>query len=95
MTNEEFEKRKEFILGQQAQFAVGMQQLRETQAKTERVVAQMEKIVVRPPNKILEGSKDVRGKINALVDSQERTMEDLKKLIAALERYLSERRKGN
>lgn len=33
MTNEEFEKRKEFILGQQAQFAVGMQQLRETQAK--------------------------------------------------------------
>lgn len=95
MTNEEFEKQKEFILEQQAQFAVGMQQLREAQAQTEIVVARIRKIVARPANRILKGSSVVKAKINALVDSQKRTGEDLKNLIAALERYLSERRKGN
>jgi ElaB/YqjD/DUF883 family membrane-anchored ribosome-binding protein len=72
-----------------------MKQLREAQAQTERVVAQIEKIVARPANRIREGSSDVKAKINALVDSQKRTMEDLRNLIVALERYLSERRKGN
>ena len=38
MTNEEFERRKQFILEQRAQFAAGMQQLQEAQAYTERVV---------------------------------------------------------
>ena len=47
MTNEEFEKTKEFILQQQAQFASDMQQLREAQAKTEQVVTQAGEVVSR------------------------------------------------
>ena len=47
MTNEEFEKAKEFILDQQAKFAVGMQQCREAQAQRERAVAQAGEIVER------------------------------------------------
>ena len=40
MTNEEFEKRVEFILDQQARFASDIQQLQEAQARTERALAQ-------------------------------------------------------
>ncbi len=47
MTNEEFEKRRDFILEQQAQFAAGMQQLREAHTQTECVVAHAEEIVAR------------------------------------------------
>ena len=47
MTNEESEKRMEFIVEQQAQFASDMQQLREAQAKTEQVVTQAGEVVSR------------------------------------------------
>ena len=55
MTNEEFEKTKEFILQQQAQFASDMQQLREAQAKTEQVVTQTGEIVGRLARYFKEG----------------------------------------
>ncbi len=44
MTNEEFEKRKEFILEQRVQFTAGMQQLREAQTQTERLWFRPEKL---------------------------------------------------
>jgi hypothetical protein len=65
MTNEEFEKRKEFILKQRARFATGMQQLREAQALTELVVAQTGEILARLANVTLEGFKNVNAKIEA------------------------------
>ena len=69
MSNEEFEELRDFILEQQAQFASGMQQLRETQRHTEQVltragetvaqageiVAQAGEIVARLANRKLEG----------------------------------------
>jgi len=77
MTNENFGKTKEFILEQQAQFAIDIQQLREsqsalqvTQVQTEQVVVQTGEIVARLANVTLESFKDVNTKINALVDSQ-------------------------
>lgn len=96
MTNEEFERRMEFILEQQAQFAADIQQLRESQAQTDRVVNRLAAVT-------LEGFKDVNAKIDALVDShlrlteaherlseaQARTDEDLRNLIAVVDRYLS------
>src|SRR6266542_3578693 len=57
-----------FIIGQQAQFASDIQQLREVQAQTEQVVARL-------ANVTLEGFKDVNAKIDALVDSQIRLNE--------------------
>jgi hypothetical protein len=68
MTNEEFEKRMEFILEQQSQFSADMQQLGEAQGQTLEIVARL-------ANGTLEGFKDVNAKIDALVDSQIRTDE--------------------
>jgi hypothetical protein len=94
MTNEEFEKSRDSILSQQAQFA-GMLQLSEAQAKTQRVVMEIEEIVARFASGIDESFKDVKVKINALIDSRMQTEQDLKILSAYLERYLRKRRKGN
>jgi ABC-type transporter Mla subunit MlaD len=89
MTNEEFEQRMEFILEQQAQFTSDIQQLRETQAQTEQIVNRLAAVT-------LEGFKDVNAKIDALVDShvrlteaQARTDENLRNLIAVVDRYFS------
>lgn len=95
MSNEEFEKRVEFILEQQAQFTADIQKLREAQTQTERVVVQTGEIVSRLANVTLEGFKDVNAKINALVDSQMRTEENLRNLTAVVYRYFSEGRNGN
>jgi hypothetical protein len=95
MTNEEFEKRMEFIIDQQAQFAADIQQLREVQAQTESIVARL-------AIGTLERFDDVNSKINALVDSQinlneaqSRTDESLRNLIAVVDRYFTEGRNGN
>jgi predicted transcriptional regulator len=95
MNNEEFEKRMEFIIEQQAQFAADIQQLREVQAQTESIVARL-------ANGTLAGFNDVNAKINVLVDSQinlteaqSRTDENLRNLIAVVDRYFNEGRNGN
>src|SRR5258706_4616499 len=95
MTNEEFEKRMEFILEQQAQFTADMQQLREAQVRTDHVVAQTVEIMGRFANETLEGFNEVNSKINALVDSQMRTEENLRNLTAVVDRYFSEGRNGS
>lgn len=68
MTNEEFDRRMEFILEQQAQFASDIQQLRESQVQTEQLVNRLAAVM-------LEGFKDVNAKIDALVDSHLRLTE--------------------
>jgi hypothetical protein len=62
MTNEDFERTKEFIVQKQAQFATDIVQLREAQAQTERAVthasdmiAQTGETVTRLENVIREG----------------------------------------
>ncbi|HYN25859.1 MAG TPA: hypothetical protein VES69_12530 [Pyrinomonadaceae bacterium] len=108
MGNEEVDRRIAFIIEQQAQFASDILQLREAQAQTEQIVArtgqivgQTGEIVTRLANGTLEGFKDVNAKINALVDSQIRTDENLRRtdeslrnLIAVVDRYFSEGRNG-
>jgi hypothetical protein len=102
LTNEEFEKTKQFIIEQQAQFTVDIQRLRESQAQTESIVARLANVTSK-------GFKDVNAKIDALVDSQIRTDEkigaladsqmqtagDLRNLIAVVDRYFSDGRNGN
>ena len=108
MTNEEFEKRVEFIIEHQARFVSDIQQLQEAQARTEQAlarteqaVAQTEQIVARLANVTAEGFKDVNAKIDALVDShirlteaQSRTDDTLRNLIAVVDRYFREGRDG-
>ena len=101
MSNEEVDRRMAFIVEQQAQFASDVQQLRAAQAQTDQVVAQTGKIVARLADATLEGFNQVNAKIKALVDSQirtdenlSRTDENLRNLIAVVDRYFSEGRNG-
>jgi len=94
MNNEEFERKMSFIVEQQAQFAADIQQMRELQAQTENVVGRL-------AHATLEGFRDVNAKIDSLVDSQIRlteaqthTEENLRNLIAVVDRYFSEGRNG-
>lgn len=96
MGNEEFERRMEFIIEQQAQFASDMQQLREAQAHTEQVLsqtveamAQSSDVVLRLAQGTFERFEDVDAKISVLVDSQIRTDATLQSLIAVVDRYFS------
>ena len=112
MNNEEFERKMAFIVEQQAQFASDIQQLQESQSRTDQVVAQTAElvgqtgeVVTRLANVTHGGFTDVNSKINALVDAQIRTEENLmrtdknvantdeslKHLIAVVDRYLSGR----
>ncbi len=94
MNNEEFDRKMAFIVEQQAQFATDIQQMRELQAQTENVVGRL-------AHATLEGFKDVNAKLDSLVDSQIRlteaqthTDENLRNLIAVVDRYFSEGRNG-
>ncbi len=84
MNNEEFDRKMAFIVGQQAQFASDIQQLQESQARTDQVVAQtaelvgqMGDVVTRLANVTHAGFTEVNAKLNALVDAQIRTEENL------------------
>ena len=82
MTNEEFERRMEFIIEHQAQFVSdvqqlqgGIRQLREAQARTEQIVASLAEVTRESLTTTLEGFRDVDARIEALVDSQVRLTE--------------------
>ncbi len=101
MSNEDFERKMAFIVEQQAQFASGIQQLREVQTQLQATQVQTEQVVARLANVTLEGFKDVNAKIKALVDAQirsdenlSRTDESLRNLIAVVDRYFREGRNG-
>jgi Asp-tRNA(Asn)/Glu-tRNA(Gln) amidotransferase C subunit len=95
MSNEELERKMAFIVEQQAQFASDIHRLEESQARTDQVVAQTGEIVARLANVTNVGCNDVNAKINALVDSQMRTDENVRSLVAVVDRYFSEGRNGN
>ena len=136
MNNEEIERKMNFIVEQQAQFASDIQQLQESQARTAQVVAQTAKtadrtaetvdqtveivaqtvetvaqlgdIVTRLATVTHVGFTEVNAKINALVDAQirteekldrtngnlDRTDENLRNLIAVVDRLLRNGRNG-
>ena len=84
MSNEEIERKMAFIVEQQAQFASDIQRLQESQARTDQVVAQTGEIVARLANVTHVGFNEVNAKINVLVDSQIRTEENLRNLVAVV-----------
>ena len=111
MHNEEIERKMNFIVEQQAQFASDIQQLQESQTRTEKVVAQtseavgvtaetvaqMGEVVTRLANVTHVGFTEVNAKLNAIVDAQirteenvARTNESLTNLIAVVDRRFRE-----
>jgi len=95
MGNENIEKLMEFMLDQQGRFASKIGQL-------EDILGQLEDIVVRLAKGTLDRVEATDGRvdnidkrISALVDSQVRTEQNLKTLIAVVDRYLSKGGNGN
>src|SRR5215813_2958084 len=80
MNNEEFDRKMAFIVEQQARFASDIQQLQESQARTDQVVAQIGDVVTRLANVTHAGFTEVNAKINALIDAQIRTEENIARL---------------
>jgi septal ring factor EnvC (AmiA/AmiB activator) len=91
MADEDVEKKMEFIIEQQAQFASKMGQL-------EDIVTRLATASLNRFESIEETSSqrfdNIDEKIGALVDSQIRTDESLRNLIAVVDRYFSEGRNG-
>ena len=99
MTNEELERKMEFIVEHQAQFASDIQQLGDAQARTEQNLVRTEQVVSGLANVVdqglrvtQEGFRDVNAKIDVLVNSQialtqaqSRTEENLKNTDAKID----------
>ena len=90
MTNEEFKKKMEFIVEQQAQLVIN-------QEKADGRMTRLENLVGRLATASLERFENIEEKVEALVDSQvrltdaqSRTDENLRNLIAVVDRYFSE-----
>jgi hypothetical protein len=76
MSNEELNKRMEFIVEQQAQFAADIQVMREVQAQDANLLKEQDR-------KLSDAVVAVVGMIGNLVQSQTRTDESIKLLIEA------------
>ena len=95
MTNEEMQKAVEFIVNQQAQFAVDIQKLQESQAETNQLLNRLAAVTVK-------GLEETSAKINALLGAQMRTDESVREigesvrsLTAVVDRYFRERNGQN
>ena len=109
MTNEEMRKAMEFVVNQQAQFAVDIQNLREAQAqfaadiqKLRETQAESAQILNRLAAVTVKGFEDTNARINTLIDAQirtdenlNRTNDDLRALIAVVNRHFGDGRNGN
>jgi hypothetical protein len=96
MSNEELEKKMEFIVEQQARFTADIQKLQEAQARTDQIVNRLATATLNRFEATDKRVDDVDERISALVDSQVRTEENVKKtdenlrnLIAVVDRYFS------
>jgi hypothetical protein len=101
MNDEEFEKKVEFIVGQQAQFAADMGQLKDAVAQLENLVTRLAKGTLDRFEATDKRIDDVDDRIAALVNAQiiteenvKKTDEHLRNLIAVVDRYFSEGRNG-
>ena len=93
MNNEDIERKMNFIVEQQAQFASDIQKFQESQTRTNKVVAQTAEtvaqigdVVTRLATVTHAGSSEVNAKINALVDAQIRREANLDRIEANLNR---------
>src|SRR5215510_11035067 len=77
MNNQEIERKMSFILEHQAQFASDIHRLEESQARTAETVDQVVDVLTRLANVTHAGFTEVNAKIDALVDAQIRTEENL------------------
>ncbi len=97
MTDEEMRRKMEFIIEQQAQFAVNIEQLREAQSNAEVRLGKLEGSVVAVINmigRLTQGLERTDRTVAQLAEAQARTDERLNAFITVVERYISRGRNG-
>lgn len=94
MPNEEFEKKADFIVEQQAQFTAQIGQIEE-------IIARLAKATLDRFESTDKRIDDIDEKMSALVNAQmlteesvKQTTESLRNLIAVVDRYFSENKNG-
>lgn len=105
MINEEMQKTMQFIVDQQAQFAINMQKLDEKQLEAEARVTgveermtKIENVMLRLANVQVDGNKRMEGfeeNMRRISAAQTETTERLNILVNTVERYISQRRNGS
>ena len=101
MSNEEWERKMEFLLNQQAQFDADMIELKAAQARTEKTLDRASESISHLAGFIHEGFglsvnliNENSAQIKELKESQKLTDEALRKLITRFDRHLSEGHPG-
>jgi hypothetical protein len=80
MTDEERQRQMDFILDQQAQFAVNMQKLEEADTRSNKRIDRLEQVLVLAIRNYRRERKETREKLNALVNAQVYTEEVVDKI---------------
>jgi len=83
MTNEEWDRKVEFLLNRQAQFDVDMEELKEAHKKTEKVIAQTAEMISSCASVMFEGFKITDAKIREVA-------EEIRNLNAKVDRHIDE-----
>ena len=94
MTDENFEKKMELIIEQQAQLVVNHEKAQERLTQLETLVARFAQATVERFEATDKRIDELDEKFSALVDSQIRTEEAIRNLTAVVDRYVSEGRNG-
>jgi hypothetical protein len=86
MNDEERQRTMDFILRQQAQFAVGMQRLEEADTRASRRLDRLERTLVLMARRFRRERDDLQERMAALVNAQIRTEDAMRSLTATTER---------
>ena len=87
MTNEEWDRKAEFLLNRQAQFDVDMEELKQAQKKTEKFLAQTAEMISSCAAVLFESFKITDAKIREL---NEFTHREILNLNAKVDRHIDE-----
>jgi hypothetical protein len=94
MSNEEWERKMDFLLNQQARFDAEMIELKAAQARTEKSLARAAEILASQSTIMFEAFSITNAEIKELKESQKLTNEALQKLLTRFDRHLSEDHPG-
>lgn len=81
MSNEEFERRMEFFLNQQARFDARMQRIEESHAKTEQELAKSAEICTRNDAAIAHLAESVSGLTVSVIELKSLTVEGFSRML--------------
>ena len=94
MSNEEWERKMDFLLNQQARFDAEMYELKAAQAASEKKLDRTAEMLSSYATIMFEAFKITDAEIKELKESQKLTSEELRKFIAKVDRLTGEGQNG-